>query len=352
MLTKKKKTGSSGAKKLSAVILEYLFLSAAISVFTFFFLYSTSISIGDNYLAHRGFMLTDMQQVTFQLWVRSICIFASIFLFIVLFLSVLGQRLSYLITIIKGVEMLHARSMDYDIPLEGNDELTRLAESINYLSAARRELWRQETAFKEERDAWVRSLSHDFRTPLTSMLSYSELLREKEHLSEEEMKSYIELVFSKSSQIRQLTEQLMNQETWTWEKIDDIKLLAEQFAEEWEEILEGRFSCRTDLSGLTSFEGLADVHALHRILDNLISNVEKYADSGRDVELTFKNKDHRLVLIQRNGIKKSSFDKVESFRIGLESVRRIADLYSGEVSVSDAEDIFEIKISLNFPACL
>ena len=152
MLTKKD-TGSSGAKKLSAVILEYLFLSAAISIFTFFFLYSTSVSLGDNYLSRRGFILTDMQQVTFQLWARSICVVASIILFIVVFLSVLGQRLSYLITIIKGVEMLHARSMDYDIPLEGNDELTRLAESINYLSAARRELWRQEQAFQEERSA-------------------------------------------------------------------------------------------------------------------------------------------------------------------------------------------------------
>ena len=351
MLTKKD-TGSSGAKKLSAVILEYLFLSAAISIFTFFFLYSTSVSLGDNYLSRRGFILTDMQQVTFQLWARSICVVASIILFIVVFLCVLGQRLSYLITIIKGVEMLHARSMDYDIPLEGNDELTRLAESINYLSAARRELWRQEQAFQEERSAWVRALSHDIRTPLTSMLSYSELLRKKEHLSDEEIKNYIELVFSKSSQIRQLTEQLMNPDNGTWEKIDDIRFLIEQFAEEWEEILEGRFLCRTDLTGLTSFEGMADVHALHRILDNLISNVEKYADPGRDVELIFKNEDRRLVLIQRNGIKKSGFDKVESSRIGLESVRRIADVYNGEVSVSDTDDIFEIKIALSFPKCL
>lgn len=352
MLIKKNTSGNSGVKKLSTVILEYLFFSAAISLFTFFFLYSTSVSIGDNYLTQRGFILTDMQQVTFQVWARSICAIASIVLFIVIFLFVLGQRLSYLLTIIKGVEMLHARSMDYDIPLEGNDDLTRLAGSINYLAAARRDLWRREKAFQEERDAWIRSLSHDIRTPLTSMLSYSELLKSKEHLSEEEMKTYMDLVYTKATQIRQLTEQLTDRNRGTWEKIDDIRFLAEQFTGEWEELLEGRFTCVTDLSGLTSFSGMADIHGLRRILDNLISNVEKYADPEHEVELTLKTEDRRLILTQRNLIRESSFGSVESSRIGLENIRRIAALYNGQVDVSDAGGVFEIRIVLSIPECL
>lgn len=352
MLIKKKDSEKTGSKKLSKVILEYLFFSAAISLFTFFFLYSTSISIGNNYLTQRGFILTDMQQVTFQVWARSICVTASIVLFIVLFLFVLGQRLSYLLTIIRGVEMLHARSMDYDIPLEGNDDLTRLAESINYLAAVRRDLWRQEKAFQEERDAWIRSLSHDIRTPLTSMLSYSELLKSKTSLTEEEIKTYIDLVYSKAAQIRQLTEQLTDRKRGTWEKIDDIRFLAEQFAGEWEELLEGRFTCVTSLSELSSFSGLADVHGLRRILDNLISNVEKYADPEQDVELTLKTEDRQLILTQRNRIREGRFDSVESSRIGLENIRRIAALYNGQVDVSNTNGIFKIRIILTIPECL
>ena len=78
MSNKNKTVKKPENKTLSTVILEYLFLSAAISLFTFFFLYSTSVSIGDNYLAKKGFILTDMQQVTFHVWARSICAIASI----------------------------------------------------------------------------------------------------------------------------------------------------------------------------------------------------------------------------------------------------------------------------------
>ena len=352
MSNKNKAAKKPENKKLSNVILEYLFLSAAISLFTFFFLYSTSISLGDNYLAQKGFILTDMQQITFQVWARSICALASLLLFIVIFLSVLGQRLSYLITITRSVEQLHEKGMDYDIPLEGNDDLTRLAESINYLAAARRELWRQEKVFQEEREAWIRSLSHDIRTPLTSMLSYSEMLHSKDHLSRDEMEAYINLVYSKATQIRQLTEQLMDRDRGTWEKIDDIRFLAGQFADEWEELLEGRFTCVTDLAGMTDFSGMADVHALRRILDNLVSNVEKYADPSYEVELTLRNEDRRLILIQTNHIRTEGFGSVESSRIGLENVQKIAALYKGQADISDDGSIFEIRIILNIPECL
>ena len=352
MSNKTKTAGRQENKKLSTVILEYLFLSAAISLFTFFFLYSTSVSIGDKYLAKKGFILTDMQQITFHVWARSICVLASILLFIVIFLSVLGQRLSYLVTITKGVEQLHEKGMDCDIPLEGNDDLTRLAESINYLAAARRELWRQEKDFQEEREAWIRSLSHDIRTPLTSMLSYSELLQSKEDLSRDEIESYIDLVYSKATQIRQLTEQLMDRDRGTWEKIDDIRFLAGQFAAEWEELLEERFTCATDLAGITSFSGMADVHALRRIMDNLISNVEKYADPEYEIGLTLKNEDRRLIIIQKNRIRAGSFGIVESSRIGLENVRQMAALYNGRADISDDGSVFEIRITLNIPECL
>lgn len=108
----------------------------------------------------------------------------------------------------------------------------------------------------------------------------------------------------------------------------------------------------TDLSGLTSFSGMADIHGLRRILDNLISNVEKYADPEHEVELTLKTEDRRLILTQRNLIRESSFGSVESSRIGLENIRRIAALYNGQVDVSDAGGVFEIRIVLSIPECL
>ena len=69
----------------------------------------------------------------------------------------LGQRLSYLIQIIQGVELLKEKEMETRIPLEGDDELTRLAETINFVAASRRELDQRERQMQEEKEAWVRS---------------------------------------------------------------------------------------------------------------------------------------------------------------------------------------------------
>ena len=353
----KKKTASKkmGVRRLSAVILEYLFFSALVSLFTFLFLFNTSVSIGEKYLLHRGITLTEVQNLTFHMWLRSICVIASITIFTFLFLFMLGQRLSYLITIIQGIEKLRENRMDYDIPLEGNDELTQLAGSINFLSSTERELARKEQELKEEREEWIRALSHDIRTPLTSLLSYSEFMLDRESLSEEEMRTYIDLVYSKSSQIRELTSQLIERKDGNWEPIENVHFLLEQLTEEWLEILEDRFSCQIDLSGCENFSGILDIYSLRRILDNLASNIEKYADPSAPVTLQLRTDGRQLILLQSNR-KAATAVSAESHRIGLASIRQTASLYDGRVEIISPEaasgipeekQLFQIQIILN-----
>ena len=337
------------ARKLSSVILQFLFLAAAISLFTYLFLYTTAVSIGDRYLLYRGTVLTEMQDLTFHMWIRNLCAAASILLFTVLFLFLLGQRLSYLLTILGGIEKLRERRMDYTIPVEGDDQLAQLAEGINYLAAAEREITRREEALKNEREAWIRSLSHDIRTPLTSMLSYSEFLMGKDRLSEEEIRAYLELVYAKGLQIRELSTRLLDQETGKAEQVDDMRLLMSQLSQEWLEILEDRFDARADLEGMESFPGNADIYALRRIFDNLASNVEKYADPSVPVTLRICSEDGRIVLTQENGRDLSpAAASAESRRIGLENIRRIAARFGGDAEVLQSDSIFRIRITLSF----
>ena len=152
-------------RRLAGEILEFLAISLLISVFVFCFLYFTASSIADTYLMGRGIALNEEQSAVFDVWLGSICLIAVSLIFICLFLFLLGQRLAYLKTIIQGIKELEANEMNCRIPLEGEDELTRLAESIHYLAASQRELSRKERELQEEREAWVRSLSHDIRTP-------------------------------------------------------------------------------------------------------------------------------------------------------------------------------------------
>lgn len=338
-------------KKLAVVILEYLLISVLISLFVFCFLYFLSGSIVENYFWHHGIVLTEVQKRVFGVWLRSVCGLAGLIIFVVLFLFMLGQRLSYLIQIIQGVELLKEKEMETRIPLEGDDELTRLAETINFVAASRRELDQRERQMQEEKEAWVRSMSHDIRTPLTSMVSYSELLLDKENPEPEELRDAVRLMHEKSLQIKELTDQLMGQEGIRWEDIEDIAFLFSQLVQEWEEILEERFTIRTDLSGLAALEGRMDIFSLKRIFDNLISNIEKYADEEKEIFLKVENQNRCVIITQENGIRRDERQE-DSHRIGLANIRKLAQIYKGDMEAREMDGTFRIRIRLEISPVL
>ena len=94
---------------MAGEILEYLVLSALIALFTFCLLYFTSLSLADTWLSAREISLNAPQEGTLEIWIGSVCLIASICIFIVLFLMMLGQKLSYLVEIIGGIDRLRDR---------------------------------------------------------------------------------------------------------------------------------------------------------------------------------------------------------------------------------------------------
>lgn len=321
--------------KLSKEILGLFGATAAISVFFFGFLSVTANSIMLAYCERNNIVFTESVEWTVDVWIQSVSFMASVFLFVFLFLVLVGQKISYLKEIIRGVDALRTHRMDYVMPVEGNNELTELAESINYLSKTERELNQK-----------IRALSHDIRTPLTSILSYSEYMEDKEEISKEEMISYIALVRRKAEQIKILTDKLLDGGRRNLEKIENGKMLMLQLAEEWEAALEDEFECEIDLEKCPDFSGEVDIQEIRRVFDNLASNVEKYADSGNVVELQILKKKDGLAIVQRNR-RKEIAEGVESYKIGIESVRRIAEHYGGRVNVDIGERDFVIEIILS-----
>lgn len=346
MWTDKSKTMKKKRNKLSRKILQYLILSVLVAVFIFCFLYSTSLSIADTHILNHEIVIGESQDALLRLWIRNVCVMASMIVFVALFLFLLGQRLSYLICIIRGVDKLRESHLNFYIKPEGNDELTELAESINYLSASQKELNQREKTLKEERDAWVKAMSHDIRTPLTSLISYSELLQSKDDRSSDEVSTYISMVLTKSRQIQHLTEQLMDSNGGILEQVDNMNLLLHQLSSEWEELLNDHIPCSIQISCCESVSGSIDIHGLRRIFDNLASNVEKYADPKTDVVLNIDCKDGQIHIIQENGIRRGDLSSVDSHKIGLENLRRIAEQHHGSMSVSQDEARFRIEILL------
>lgn len=393
-------------RKLSHEILGLLGVTLAISVFLFAFLSMTAVTIVENYCDHNDLTLTASQSANMELWIRAVSLVTAVLFFIVLLLFLLGQRIAYIRNLTEGVEALRTHRMDFVMPLEGNNELTQLAETINYLSATEKQIREKERALQKEKEQLIRTLSHDIRTPLTSIMSYSELLlvqaqsmqqkslMHSQNAQEQQLKNggtsyeqsqteYLELILKKAEQIKELTDILLDGGKRSSEFFEDARLLMEQLAAEMEEALEDAIEKATDetlaanslaaedivekennalpdvavtglpgncglcisFSDCPAFSGTFDVGELRRIFDNLTSNILKYADLTKPVTLVISMEEQALVIRQEN-FKKTDTTVVESFRIGLASIRRIAHNYGGSAEVAQDDTRFMITITL------
>nr|WP_318685176.1 sensor histidine kinase [uncultured Acetatifactor sp.] len=330
-------------KKLKTEIIELLFLSFAVSAFFYLFLSYTSQILANAYLSERGILLDPIQENVLYAWMKTVCFFACMIIFIVIFLVLFSQKISYLLVITDGIRKLQEKQMDFVIELEGNDELTLLAESINYLSLSQRQLLEKEEALRKEREDFIHSLSHDIRTPLTSILSYSEYLEGQDLPTEDDYRAYASMVKKKAQQIKVLSEQLLGKKKRKPEKIENGLLLIEQLAAEWCEDLEDEFSCRLDLKDCGNFQAYLDINELRRIFDNLLSNVERYARPSGEILLVIKTIDGCLSIVQKNEKRQRPYDG-ESLKLGIRSIRSIAGNYEGTVTITEDEESFLIEI--------
>ncbi|MBE7000991.1 MAG: HAMP domain-containing histidine kinase [Ruminococcaceae bacterium] len=332
-------------KKLSRQILATLGISLGAAVGGFHLL-----ALGGYYLLDRVYReqlvsISEDTLIGMQGWMLNLCLLLSVVFFLVLFLVLLGDRLSYIRTITQGIDRLKEGQGDWAIPVQGNNELTTLAETINAMNAARNAVREKEKTLNEERETLIRTLAHDIRTPLTSVLSYSELLMARDGL-DAPSREQVALIREKAGRIKELTDVLLDGGKRNPEEFPDAKLLFSQLAMEFEEVLEEDFSVETDLSGLPPFGGSFDPGELRRVFDNLITNVQKYADPENPVTLTIAGAEGGIRITQQNAIRVGE-TSTESFGMGLISIRRIAHNYAGGVETRTDGEQFTIAVTLS-----
>lgn len=330
---------------LAYEILGLIGISGAAAGGLFVILTQLAATIAEYYCFHSNVEMTEFDWLEVDRWIFSVGGIISVLVFSVLFLALLGDRMRYIRTLTGGIEALRTGKSFAPIRLEGNNELTELADAINYMAATQQILRERELALARQKEQFIRTLSHDIRTPLTSILAYTEYLAETEELPFPERKKHLQMMKKKAEQIRDLTGLLLDGDDRAPERFDNLHLLFAQLAAEFEEELEDRFTVQTDLSGCLSAAGALDVREMQRIFDNLCSNVQKYADPDAPVYLTVQMTGEGLRILQTNRIR-SGERRESGYQLGIHSIRRIAQYYGGQVLVQQEGDSFSIGITL------
>ena len=206
----------------------------------------------------------------------------------------------------EGGKELAAGNLDYQVPLTGlKGPFLTHAKDLNRISAAIQTAVEERMKSERMKTELITNVSHDIKTPLTSIVSYVDLLK-KQKMPTKEAEEYLEVLDRQSARLKKLTEDLVEASKASTGNIPvnlertDVNVLLAQSAGEYQERLSGN-NLKLVLSPA---EGnpciMADGRLLWRVFDNLLSNIEKYAQPGTRVYLSSASDGDRVSILFRN----------------------------------------------------
>ncbi|EOS40216.1 hypothetical protein C808_01187 [Lachnospiraceae bacterium M18-1] len=276
----------------------------------------------------------------------------SFVLFLILVLFGIRSKMAYILKLSDEVEILEGGSLDYKITVKGRDELAALAEGLDSMRLSFQDLIKQEAEMVQENQKIVTEMSHDLRTPVTSIMLYTEILKKGSFKSEGQWMEYVEKIDRKARRMKQLTDHLFEYSLMAGEEVQ----LEE--TETCETLFYDLFSETCSYLAQQGFEVLFQVEwpqsriristdYVMRIMDNLTSNIVKYADPSMPVVISAVEEGNMTGFLFENRVKKLE-EETESNGIGIQSVKNMMLKMRGKCMAVQEGERFQILIL--FPA--
>lgn len=232
-----------------------------------------------------------------------------------------------------------------------NDELGALAVSVENMRTSIIQKHQNEKEAWEANQQLITEMSHDIRTPLTSMIGYLDIIEGKKYNNEEELDRYVSACRDKAFQLKDLSDKLFQyflvygtQEEKDMERFDASILLQQILMEQSAELYNQGYDVNLQFN-VPDVDIKADLSGLQRLFNNIFSNLQKYADPKEKVSVYAFVEDKEVVLKIENTILEES-KKVESNKIGLKTCEKICSIHGGMFSYTEEEQKFIVKISL------
>ncbi len=194
----------------------------------------------------------------------------------------------------KGIVEVKNGNLSYTIPITGSGELDSLAEDINEISQASSRAVQNELKNQRLKTDLISNVSHDLKTPLTSIITYIDLLK-NEGLHSEEAPKYLEILDQKADRLKKLTDDLFDAAKASsgaipvnFEKVELLSLINQGLGELSPRIAEARLEFKI-VCKQEKYYVNADGQLLWRVIENLLNNVIKYAQEGSRVYIDVKN---------------------------------------------------------------
>ncbi|MER0466421.1 HAMP domain-containing sensor histidine kinase [Bacillus cabrialesii subsp. cabrialesii] len=285
---------------------------------------------------------------------------AAILTFIAVFFIMARKKILYLKLITESVHHIANGKLGLTIRIESRDELTQLAQNINEMSKELEKKFEHERQLERSKSELISNVSHDLRTPLTSIIGYLDLLKKGQYDSKAQFQEYLETIDSKSQRLKYLIDELFE---YTHLSSPDVKLtckeadlsgLLEQIIGEYIPIFEKeQLSVQKSISE-DNIPVLMDIDKMVRVYDNLFMNAIKYSKKPSELFISLEIIGDKAILKVSNKVEGFPVENINKlferfFRgnkartdqqgsgLGLAISKRIVELHNGNILVEYRE---------------
>ncbi len=269
----------------------------------------------------------------------------------------------------KAAKEMAGGNLDYRADLKHMPKTLREhGENLNNIGEGLKTALSEQMKSEHMKAELITNVSHDIKTPLTSIVNYVGLLK-KDGLTSESTPEYLEVLERQAAKLKKLTEDLIDASKATSGSIKmnkekmDINVLLAQASGEYE----GKFSQKELIPVLTLSEEnpqiFADGGLVWRVFDNLFNNICKYSQRGTRVYLKTEVRAERVIIFFSN-ISEAQLDissdelmerfvrgdasrNTEGSGLGLSIARGLVELQGGTFDIKIDGDLFKIEVGFD-----
>lgn len=288
---------------------------------------------------------------------------------VILYVYYLIKKLAYLSYIMEGTERIKGGDIHYKLDIIDDDNFSNLAENINNIGEGLDKAIYNQLKSERLKSELITNVSHDLKTPLTSIINYIELIKKEEDIKPEHIKDYVNVLDSKSKRLKVLIEDLFEASKASsgnlelnMEKIDITQLLRQAIGEMEEKLSKANLDLKLRVPEEKTYI-MADGKKLYRVLENLLSNISKYSLNNTRVYIDIIEEDDKVKLTMKNiSSYELNFDPeeiMERFKradesrntegsgLGLAIARDLVNAQGGRFEIDIDGDLFKSVVEFN-----
>lgn len=323
------------------------------------------------YINRHGSLFGDLLQ-----WLNQVVgpipviVLVGIALFVLYVFLFSAGTIRYIEQLNRSLDQIAHGQLDVVVPHRSPDELGRLAENLALMTRRLKGSLEEERAAERTKQELITGVSHDLRTPLTSVLGYLELIENDQYRDEVELRYYVGIAYNKGKQLQRLIDHLFEFTRTSYGGVQlrsvqvNLGELLEQLAEEFVPALQAAGMHYQMVLPPDRVMITLDPDLMVRVFENLLANAVRYGSAGRQVDIELARSEQGCIvrianygepLRQRDlphlfetfyRVEQSRSGKTGGAGLGLAIAKNIVTLHGGTIRAYNEPGrvVFEVRL--------